>query len=255
MHPQLRDLLRQTGLYEPLWCWKRRRADRSPDSGIRAWIRYFEPFLSSGGLCFDIGAHIGQQTLVFVSLGERVIAVEPRAEAARQLRCRFRERDVEVCEMAVSDTAGSARLHVNSSHDELSSLVDGWSKQVEELTGIPTGETREITVQTTTLDELIARYGLPQLCKIDVEGLEQIVLRGLHAAVPHLLVEVLIADEDHLRECVALVEANGTYEYRLADPFTEPAPWLPAEDFVAMILSLPSGERTIADFHARLVAR
>jgi hypothetical protein len=40
-----------------------------------------------------------------------------------------------------------------------------------------------------TLDQAIDRYGLPQFCKIDVEGWEMEVLRGLSRAIPFITIE------------------------------------------------------------------
>ncbi len=121
------------------------------------------------------------------------------------------------------------------------------------MTGLSTGETTPVTVKTTTLENLITEHGLPQLCKIDVEGMEGALLFGLHTAIPHLVIEVMAASEQTLRECVALLESNGTYAYRIADPFSEPYPWQSAGEFVAMILALPDAERSIIDMHARLI--
>ncbi|MCK9364557.1 MAG: hypothetical protein M0P74_13285 [Syntrophales bacterium] len=41
----------------------------------------------------------------------------------------------------------------------------------------------------TTLDRLIDQYGMPKFCKIDVEGFELSVIRGLSAPVPYLSFE------------------------------------------------------------------
>src|SRR4029453_18235955 len=49
---------------------------------------------------------------------------------------------------------------------------------------------RQKKVQTTTLDELTISYGLPFFVKIDVEGYEPSVLRGMKRPVPFLSFEV-----------------------------------------------------------------
>ena len=46
-------------------------------------------------------------------------------------------------------------------------------------------------VEVTTLDRLIAIYGAPTFCKIDVEGSELQVLEGLTEALPALSFEFL----------------------------------------------------------------
>jgi hypothetical protein len=49
-------------------------------------------------------------------------------------------------------------------------------------------ERREL-VRVTTLDKLIRAYGVPRFVKIDVEGFEHEVLRGLSSPVPYLSFE------------------------------------------------------------------
>ena len=49
---------------------------------------------------------------------------------------------------------------------------------------------QERCIQTTTLDDLISTYGAPFYAKIDVEGYEPAVLRGLHRPLPYVSFEV-----------------------------------------------------------------
>jgi hypothetical protein len=44
-------------------------------------------------------------------------------------------------------------------------------------------------VRVTTLDALIERFGVPRFCKIDVEGFEREVLRGLSRPIPFVSFE------------------------------------------------------------------
>lgn len=44
-------------------------------------------------------------------------------------------------------------------------------------------------VQVVTLDDLIKEYGLPKYCKIDVEGFEWKVLKGLTRPIPYVSIE------------------------------------------------------------------
>jgi FkbM family methyltransferase len=46
-------------------------------------------------------------------------------------------------------------------------------------------------VETTTLDSLISEYGVPHYLKVDVEGFETSVFRGLHTAISYLSFEAM----------------------------------------------------------------
>ena len=70
-----------------------------------------------------------------------------------------------------------------------------------------------LPVPVTTLDELIARHGLPAFCKIDVEGYELEVLCGLSRPIPALSFEYLSVCLDRARACVARLAELGQYQF------------------------------------------
>jgi len=65
----------------------------------------------------------------------------------------------------------------------------------------------------TTLDALIDRYGVPRFCKVDVEGHEAEVLRGLSRPLDAVSVEFVAGGLDVAAACVERLEALGRYEY------------------------------------------
>jgi FkbM family methyltransferase len=140
------------------------------------------------GLCFDVGANIGERTELFVALGARVVAVEPQAECAATLRRRFGER-IELVELALGSEPGNAEMLLADYHT-LSSLSPEWVEAVQKSGRFADFEWGErVAVPVTTLDELIRRFGVPDFCKIDVEGYELEVLLGLSQPVPALSFE------------------------------------------------------------------
>jgi hypothetical protein len=56
-----------------------------------------------------------------------------------------------------------------------------------------------------TLDQAIAQYGVPQFCKIDVEGYEMEVLRGLSQRIPFLTIEYHLNEKD-IRKTIDCVD-------------------------------------------------
>ena len=51
--------------------------------------KFYEQFIHPGDLCFDVGANIGNRTVIFLELGAKVIAIEPQKECYEKLtkRC------------------------------------------------------------------------------------------------------------------------------------------------------------------------
>lgn len=161
------------------------------------------PFVKPGALVFDIGANKGDYVDVLLSLGARVVAVEPNPELARTLR---RHYGVTVEQAALGEETGSLDLHLG--HDAgHSTLSDRW---VRLAPGRNRWANSSIRVHVTTFDDLVARYGAPAFSKIDVEGFEAQVLRGCTSAPPALSFEYQCADLSVAEECLALLSG---YEF------------------------------------------
>jgi hypothetical protein len=90
---------------------------------------------------------------------------------------------------------------------------------------------KEVSISLTTLDQLIDQYGTPAFIKIDVEGYELSVLKGLSQKVPYLSFECLLPDYktpllgclQHLYQLDNKVVFNSAYEERLE--FTDFRSW------------------------------
>ena len=68
----------------------------------RQLARFYAQFIQAGDLCFDIGAHVGNQLRVWSRLGARVVGVEPQPACMRFLkRCYRRHPSITLVEQAV----------------------------------------------------------------------------------------------------------------------------------------------------------
>lgn len=172
---------------------------------------YEEPFLQHirhqdrRGVYVDAGAHLGTHTTWFAALcpSTRVHAVEPVARFADQIERIVEANDlgerVTVHRVGLSDEPGTATNHLSAEHQI------GFDPK-----GAP--EARDETFPVTTLDELVKEP--VAVIKVDVEGMEDRVLRGASRILsedrPALYVEAW--DRDVLRGIVRVVMPFG---YRL----------------------------------------
>jgi FkbM family methyltransferase len=218
--------------------------------------KLYGDFVARGDLVFDIGAHAGNRARAFAALGCRVVALEPQPDFARVLRALFRQNgDVTVVEAAVSNRAGRATLALSERTPTVTTLAHDWREaraREEGFRGVHWN--RRIEVETTTLDQLIARFGTPAFVKIDCEGSEPAILSGLTQPVPALSFEFLPWTPADAEACVARLKQLGPYAFNWSKGETSElasAHWLSDREVLAA-LRTPEAQRRAGDVYAKL---
>ncbi|MGH2687005.1 MAG: FkbM family methyltransferase [Actinomycetota bacterium] len=176
--------------------------ERSEVAIARRWI-------PEGGVALDVGAHVGFYTVLFASLvgpTGRVIGVEPVSFnfAALERNVNLNEFGwVDLVHAAASDHTGTGQLSTQTGQTALGSL---------DLQR----EGTAIDVPLVRLDEYLRDRGVDHLTfvKIDVEGHERAVLRGIEdllgpADGPVLMVEMLPGREEIWAEIIRWLERLG----------------------------------------------
>lgn len=180
----------------------------------RGLARLYRGLVTSGDLVFDIGAHVGNRSRTLRGLGARVVAVEPQPLFAALLRRTLPRERVVLVEKAVGREAGTARLRISRRHPTVSTLSAEWIGQVEGSGSFQNVSwDGEAEVEVTTLDRLVAEFGRPAFCKIDVEGLEAEILAGLSEPLPLVAFEFLPEAPEVAHACVARLEHLGRYRF------------------------------------------
>lgn len=163
----------------------------------------FEPMFDKGDLVFDVGACVGAFTEWLLSRGACVVAVEPEKRDVDELESKFADNpDVIIVPKALGEKPGTGKLSINGSARTISTFVpDLFWGAGSAFQGTTATQTEE--VEMVTLDALIKEHGRPQFVKIDVEGYESWVLRGLSQPVPFVQFEVCCVTFAHgrVKEC------------------------------------------------------
>jgi FkbM family methyltransferase len=128
-------------------------------------------------LLFDIGANRGDATLAGLAQGYDVIAVEPSRIYGQLVKNFIYNPRVKPIKFAVSDSNDELVEFYEAEEDGLSTLnIDWLTLDTMPYCGKLFRTTHAVTI---TLDSLVNLYGKPDLIKIDVEGAEWSVFRGL----------------------------------------------------------------------------
>ncbi len=174
--------------------------------------RFYSQFIQKNDTCFDIGANVGSRTDVFLKLGAKVVCVEPQHVCVEQLRVLFGNNpDVIIVDQAVGDMEGCGELALCEDAPIISTMSDKWKNQGRFARDHVWGGTQKISI--STLDVLISRYGLPVFCKIDVEGFEEPVLRGLTQPIPFISFEFTREFFDDAKKCIDHLISIGSVTF------------------------------------------
>ena len=223
----------------------------------RALTQMYVPFIRPGDLCFDLGAHLGDRIRAWSNLQAHVVALEPHPGLMRWLRRWYGDRpNIVLIEKAIGAHPGTASLWISRLTPSISTISHQWLTTVQQsrrFSGARWEE--EIPVTVTTLDALIAQYGKPAFCKIDVEGAEWDVLQGLSQAIPALSFEYIPAAIDTALGCIDRLSQLGNYEYnwRVSEfPRLRSREWLRPQDMAAHLKAMPRDGNS-GDVYARLI--
>ena len=223
----VKSLAITTGLYRQVR-WLSRRLRRAQLLSHVRQVEFYRSLVPQGCLCFDVGANIGEKSEAMLKAGLRVVAFEPNPLVLPELRARLeREKDWTLVVAAVGSQAAVLTLHAARDHGK---------------TSLSTNIRQEIVarfhVPVITLDSAIAAFDQAFFCKIDVEGWETEVMRGLTRPLP------LISFEFHLNDpgiadtlgCLAHLQALGQWSVNICPAessyFFLPE-WEPLERFAA----------------------
>jgi FkbM family methyltransferase len=205
-------------------------------------VKFYEQFLSRGNLCFDIGANIGNRTRVFLQLGARVVAIEPQSECVKMLKLRFGKK-ISIVPKALGKEEKDGVIYIGES-SAISSLSTEWIETVSKVRFKGKRWNRQEAITITTLDKLIEQYGMPQFCKIDVEGYEEEVLKGLSKKIPYLSLEYALPEKKTgIVNCLSILSNIGEFEcnYTIGEKMALELPtWVRSEELVSRLNSIPS---------------
>lgn len=219
----------------------------------------YRPFLPHNGLVFDVGAHVGDRSRAFAALGARVVAFEPQPHVFRVLQFLLRRNlRITLRPEALGKTVGTAPLAISLIFPTVSSLSRDWRSTLQKnnpgFSKVRWPVT--VTVELSTLDAMIAEYGVPDFCKIDVEGYESDVLSGLHHPIAGLSFEFVAGALEQAVAAIQELERIGDYRFNVIEGEKRHflfAEWHQADAIRAWLDagadSLPSG-----DIYARKVS-
>jgi FkbM family methyltransferase len=170
-------------------------------------------------LIFDIGANIGN----FADICEqnypnaKVILVEAHPDLAKQLTEKYKNKsNFVVLNYAVSSVSKQEiDFYISDSYDEISTASLDWVNN-SRFTNMHTWN-RQVKVETISVDDLIAKYGSPDLLKVDVENYEYEVFKGLSSKCGEICFEWIEEKYELTNKCCLHLQTIGYTSFGYID--------------------------------------
>ncbi|RYY60600.1 MAG: FkbM family methyltransferase [Chitinophagaceae bacterium] len=215
----VKSILKSVGLYEVLVAKKRNMDQVSHNRQEQKHrvnrIAFYRTFLKEGQLVFDVGANMGNRVEIFLELGCKVVAVEPQPKCQSHLLKTFGNR-INIVAEGLGEKVEKKTMYI-SNVSTISSLSEEWIDSVKKTRFAGQEWNQTETISINTMDNLISTYGLPFFCKIDVEGYELEVLKGLSQPVPFMSLEYTVPEQTNkLEDCIKLLhrlDPDYVYNY------------------------------------------
>lgn len=203
-------------------------------------LAFYSKFISPGDLCFDVGANMGNRVSPLLKIGASVVAIEPQKKCIETLKEKFGNR-ITIIEKGVGEKEAVMDFYISSSHT-LSSFSKSWIEKAKNGRFNAEEWSNKEIVPITTLDLVIKEHGLPHFIKIDVEGYEVNVLKGLTQPVNYISFEYMVPEQSSLVvdciETLKKIETSGYMEcnYSIGEGMTWALDkWISADEMIEYV--------------------
>ena len=168
--------------------------------------KFYLSFLNAGDIFYDVGANVGNRIEPLIGQGIDIVAIEPQKETAWVLKKRFGNR-IHLVNKGLGAKEGSKEMFISETHT-LSSFSMDYIDTTRESGRFSDHKWKGSEfIPITTLDQVIKEFGSPKFIKIDVEGFEYEVLKGLTEPVEYISIEYTVPERvENLVDCIKLID-------------------------------------------------
>lgn len=208
-----------------------------------------------GDSVFDVGANIGNKTAEYLANGvKKVVCFEPQAELVKQLTTRFQEDPrVTILSCGLGKEESEVKLYPCDAN-----TIATMSEKFQ------TGRFKEqgytwrdpVSVKVCTAAAMIEKYGCPDFMKIDVEGYEYSVIRGLPKQPLPKTLSFEYSEEfsEEYIKIICLLQLKGYQKFNLSlgESGVFLREWSSAEGLLAFLPTIHRGQYSWGDIYAQL---
>ncbi|WP_428328414.1 FkbM family methyltransferase [Mucilaginibacter sp.] len=216
---------------------------------------FYSSFIKKGDTCFDVGANVGNRIAPLLYIGAKVVAVEPQEKCAKFLKQKFGNQ-ITLIRKGLGEAKSVKEFHI-SNDSTISSFSDEWINAVKDTHRFKEKNwNKAVMIEMTTADEVIEANGIPSFIKIDVEGYELEVLKGLTQPIGLISFEYTVPEQpDRAIMCLNQIEKhnkNIECNYSIGEDLVWAlTDWLSAEEMRNHIFSEGFNQTSFGDIYIR----
>lgn len=218
-------------------------------------MEIFRNIVSENSLVFDVGCNIGDKSESFLKLGAKVVGFEPQVECFEYCKRRFVSvTNFDIENIALDDRQGLAEIHIATYHT-ISSMSKTFMNESKKERFSEFDWPTSRLVPTDTLDAMIKKWGIPQFIKIDVEGYELNVLKGLSQKIDCISIEFNPELKDNTILCIEYIHSlnsgNTLFNYCYRNDDFLKFDWLEYEQIIDYIKSVNDFKFEFGDIYCK----
>jgi len=180
---------------------------------IKKRREFYLQFLCPNDIYYDVGANYGNRIEPIIKDQIKIIAIEPQQECINYLSKKYKDR-ITIIPKGLAEKKGVQSMYLSDAHT-ISSFSKEWIDAIKKSGRFSEYNwNKEQVIEIETLDNLILKYGKPQFIKIDVEGYEYEVLKGLSQSITTISFEYTIPErKNSIIDCIdRIIEISNQNE-------------------------------------------
>lgn len=218
-------------------------------------MNILETIISEGTLVFDVGCNLGSKAEEYLKYNTKVIGFEPQPKCVAVLRNKFANNNNVVIEEIGLDSKSGTSVIYEASYHSISSMSLDFINTVKKERFADYSWGNEIPINVDTLDNMISKYGLPGYIKIDVEGYELNVLKGLTKKINVISIEFNPEMCSNSIECINYLDSlNGGSVYNYGSQnngYFEFNDWVSKDEIINYIESINDFQIEFGDIYIK----
>lgn len=213
---------------------------------------FYNQFIKENDLVFDVGANFGNRVEIFIALKANVIAVEPQKKCVDYLNKKYGNL-IKIENLGLG-SKNEKKQFFEADNSVLSTFSDAYIEKVKNTRHKTSIWRKSKIIQIITMDELIKKYGSPKFIKIDVEGFEYEVLKGLTQTSGIVSFEYNVPElKTELIRCIERLSEIGyeLFTFSVGESMKMESKWYNFDEFVKLVSEEAFLKTTFGDVYAK----